>query len=311
MGRIPAILAILAVATAAVAGCKKKKKPEATEPARDAAAEPLAAITWAIADVGVELVAEQGSELDIDAQGLARRIGSALRASDAFTTGEGEAAAGRVKMTAELRARITYGLIPEGSIGRPSTFVSVEGALSPDDEDELTLRDNVVTERPVPPGEEGAAIDAALIEQIGVAADEMVDGVIAKEALRRAGADPLRQALTGDADRVQWALQIIADREIRELVEPVRALLRSADGTIADAAIGAAVALGDKEAVSALTEGIDFMDHERMRVVIEASAALGGDEAIQFLEFVTTGHEDPDIKAHAADALGRLRDRSK
>lgn len=301
---IPAVA--VAVAVGAVAGCKKKQKPDSREPARDAAVEAVKPITWAIADVGVELVAEQGSERDIDAQALARRIGAALRASDHFTTGDGAAAEGHELETAEFRARITYGVIPEGSIGSPSAFVAVEGVLSPDAAARLQVRDNVVTERPLHPGEKGAAIDALLDEQINKAVDEMTQGVIAKEQLRAAGVDALRRSLAGDVDRVQWALSVIADRELTGLRDPVRALLRSADNTIADAAISTAVALGDQAAVAVLTDGIDFQDHERMQVVIEAAAALGGSEAEQFLEFVATGHEDSDIKAHAADALKRL-----
>jgi len=312
MGRTSVSIAIaIAVVTGAVCGCKKKKKSgdEAREVGPEAGVASAPAITWAIAEVGIELVAEQGSERDLDAQKLARRIGSELRATDYFTTGEGEVPDGRTRKTAQFRARVTYGIIPEGSIGSPSAFVAVEGVLSPDDASEMQLRDNVVTERPLAPNEKGADTDSSLAEQVDRAVGEMIAGVIAKEALRGAGPDTLREALMGEVDLVQWALSIVADRKLQSLAEPVRALLRSADNAIADAAISAAVALEDSKAVKLLTEGIDFQDHERMRVVIEASAALGGSEALQFLEFVSTGHEDDDIKAHAADAIERLKRR--
>lgn len=296
----PLTIGCLAVA-ATFPSCKKKDKPKADlAPAESAVTE----ITWVIPDVGVELMTEQGHERDIDATALARRIGSKLRATPYFTGEPGDAGPGRRVEPAELRARITYSVIAEGSLGRPASFVAAEGSLVPGDSRYLTLHDNVATEQPIA---EGEARDAALLEQIHRAVDEMVAGLIAKEALRGATPEELGAALAGEPARVQWALAVIADRQLTTLRAPVRALLTSADRVIADAAISAAVALDDTAAVKVLTEGIDFTDHERMRVVIEASAALGGDEARQFLEFVATGHEDDDVKAHAADALERLR----
>ena len=310
-----AIIACAAIALASPA-CKKKKTERPPGP-EAGPTDAIQAITWSIDDVAVELARsepEDGSYRpplagDIDSTGLARRIGKALRATDHFTSGDGEAASGRRLERAQFRARITYGVIAEGSTGGPSLFVTVEGQLSPEDPAYLSLRDNVATERPLPEGEKPEALDTALMVQIHRAVDEMVGGVIAKEALRGARAGALREALSGSPDRVKWALELIGRRRLTQLAGPVRELLTSTDSAVADAAISTSVALGDSDAIKVLTEGIDFQDHERMRVVIEASAALGGNEAQQFLEFVATGHEDADVKAHAADALERLRRR--
>jgi hypothetical protein len=44
-----------------------------------------------------------------------------------------------------------------------------------------------------------------------------------------------------------------------------------------------------------------------MRRILDALAALGGDDAQSYLELVSSGHEDPRIRALAAAALERMQ----
>lgn len=309
MSRPRILVVALAAIAAAAGGCKKKKAADSDPPEPPAAADAARAdrtpLTWIVSDVEVELVAQQGQERDVDARAIARRVGERIRATPHFAAAA--VPEGRRGVAADLRVRITYGVIEEGSIGAPATFAAVEGILEPRGESPVAPRDNVVTERAIGRGEKGAALDAALIAQIDQAVDEMVAGVLAKEALRDADREALAAALGGQPEMVLWALELIGDRSESRLAPRVRALLGSSDPRIAAAAITCVVAIGDREAVAAMTAGIDFQDHERMRVAIEAASALGGEEARQFLDFVATGHPDPDVKEHAADALERLR----
>jgi hypothetical protein len=47
-----------------------------------------------------------------------------------------------------------------------------------------------------------------------------------------------------------------------------------------------------------------------MGKILEAIAALGGDEARDYLGFVAESHDDEDIRALAADARRRLQQRT-
>lgn len=301
---------LFAAALACAGGCKKKKKdqapaPEAGMAVADAGVSP-APITWVVPEVKVQLIAQEGEERELPATKLAHEVGERLRATPFFAKSAAAAGPGRRAMPARMLARITYGVIEEGSSGGPSTFVAVEGIVESDGSDALLPRENVVTERPLAKGEKGKALDPIFREQVERAVDQMIEGLVARETLRQADVSGLTRALAGDPDLAIWALQIIADRHLVELAPEVRGLLGSKESAVADAALTTAVALGDREALAVITEDIDFQDYERMQIVIEAAAALGGEEARQFLEFVASGHADPDIKERAKDALERL-----
>lgn len=302
---------LVAAALACAGGCKKKKEQEAPAPEAGAgavadagvSAEP---ITWVVPHVKVQLIAQEGEERDLPATELAQRVGERLRATPFFSRSAEAAGPGRHPVPASMLARITYGVIEEGSSGGPSTFVAVEGIVTPDVDDALPPRENVVTERPLEKHQKGKALDPIFREQVDRAVDAMIDGLVAREKLRQAEGPGLTQALAGDPDLAIWALQLIAERHLTELAPEVRGLLESKESAVADQALTTAVALGDREALGVITQDIDFQDYEHLQVVIEAAAAVGGEEARQFLEFVASGHADPDIKEHAKDALKRL-----
>jgi hypothetical protein len=51
-------------------------------------------------------------------------------------------------------------------------------------------------------------------------------------------------------------------------------------------------------------------DRREMRKIVDALAALGGQEAADYLSFVADAHEDEEIRNMARAALVRLRGRS-
>lgn len=103
------------------------------------------------------------------------------------------------------------------------------------------------------------------------------------------------------------ALEIAAHRRLAEAVEPAIALLRHSDPAVADRAVGALVAIGDRRAVRPITEAVRFEDTARLAKILDGVAALGGIEAREYLQFVASGHEDADIRSLAREALERMK----
>jgi HEAT repeat protein len=122
-------------------------------------------------------------------------------------------------------------------------------------------------------------------------------------------AELLSQLLVTDAEvgLKIWALQLAADRSLREAVPAGIAALSDRDEDVQAAAVALLVELGDERAISALSKGIDFKDHQQLRVVMEAVSAIGGEDAVEFLEYVASGHPDEDMRARAKESIGQAR----
>ncbi len=86
-------------------------------------------------------------------------------------------------------------------------------------------------------------------------------------------------------------------------------LLKSEDHDTRDRAIGALQEIGDKRAVRPLTEVARFRDLSDLPKVLDALAAIGGDEARSYLEFVASGHDSVEIRDLAKQALTHLERR--
>lgn len=80
-------------------------------------------------------------------------------------------------------------------------------------------------------------------------------------------------------------------------------------GALRDLAIGALVEIGDPSAVRPLLDVMQLGDRVEVGKLLEAVAALGGDEARRFLEFVSVSHSDEKVRAEAKTALGHLTKR--
>jgi hypothetical protein len=110
-----------------------------------------------------------------------------------------------------------------------------------------------------------------------------------------------------DLQRLAAAVEIVAVRRTRATVPPLIALLRHKDSRISDRAIGALMAIGDPRAIKPLTQLADLRDTEHMAKILDAIGTIGGQEAKDYLEFVSTGHEDADIRNIASEALERMK----
>lgn len=126
-----------------------------------------------------------------------------------------------------------------------------------------------------------------------------------------------------DPELRQTAIQLLGQRKERLALPVLIALIKERDpGSepgearavrkgLRDAAIGALVEIGDQSAVRPLLDSVPFRDYTEMGKVLEAVAALGGDEARRYLQFVKSSHPEPAIRDEAAAALTHLESHSK
>ena len=77
-------------------------------------------------------------------------------------------------------------------------------------------------------------------------------------------------------------------------------------GVLRDTAIGALLEIGDRSAVRPLLDSVAFVDTVEMGKIVEAAAALGGDDARNYLRFVAQSHPEKAVRDEAATALKRL-----
>src|SRR5262249_37024610 len=139
------------------------------------------------------------------------------------------------------------------------------------------------------------------------AVGDVVGGVGARVKL--AGSDPpaLVAALEGkDGDLLEEGARLRGERKERACVPSLVNLLKSEDHDDRDRAIGALQSIGDTRAVRPLTEVARFRDLSDLPKILDALAAIGGDEARSYLEFVASGHESSEIRDLAKQALGHL-----
>lgn len=139
----------------------------------------------------------------------------------------------------------------------------------------------------------------------------LVDDVAFQGRLAVAPAQLFVEALseTKDSARLAAAVEIAGVRKLKPTVPSLIRLLQHKDEQISDRAIGALVAIGDRAAVKPFTRLAGFQDTARLAKVLDAIGSLGGQEAKDYLEFVSTGHEDADIRNLASEALERMNRR--
>jgi len=133
----------------------------------------------------------------------------------------------------------------------------------------------------------------------------------------RLGGVPTKQLtkLAGDSSKEPdlrgVALRILALRKDQGALPMVMAVLkdRRSPPALRDQAIGALVELGDPKTVRPMLDSTEFRDRSELGKVLEAAAALGGDEAQRYLEFVAQSHSDAQIRDEAKTALSHLLSR--
>lgn len=166
---------------------------------------------------------------------------------------------------------------------------------------------HALAERDLPAG---APPDPTLVRaHLERAVDDVVRALLPLYVVHRADLDALLATLRDprrDPMVRAEAIQVVAERRLRGAVPALIGLLASDDQTLRDRALGALVAIGDRRAVKPVTRLARFDDTANLPKVIDALGSLGGGEARAYLEFIVSGHDDPDMRELARDALRRL-----
>jgi hypothetical protein len=160
-----------------------------------------------------------------------------------------------------------------------------------------------------PLGDTSAGELAAAVERLAErTTQDLLFAYAARQKLWAASEPELAKAMASKASDARVdAIRISGRRKLRGLLPDVLRLLTDDDEGTRDAALGAVVAIGDRSAVRALAESRQMRDTYEMSKLLDAVAALGGQEAKDYLSFVAETHDDQDIRKMAASALERLK----
>jgi hypothetical protein len=243
-----------------------------------------------------------------DARALADRVLGDLEKSGLFAIRQKDAPAGvrfrPVKLAVGYRVDVAAADKKEPALGR--AMLSIEQAWQDSDEDRA-VEEDVVCAKELATGEDPKAVAAALVE---CATGKATTGLVEKERVRRGDEQAVLTALGSDDPTLrEVALAAVADRRIASALDPLVKLLKSDDPPTRDGALGALIALRDPRAVKPIVEIADFDDLAMMRKIIDAVGAIGGDEAKSYLELVEGGHDVPEMRDLAKQALARIASR--
>jgi hypothetical protein len=139
------------------------------------------------------------------------------------------------------------------------------------------------------------------------AVGDLLTAYIARQKLWSADRQAVHAALSVPGEMRLEAIRVAAVRRLVDEVPTLVALLSDDEEAIRDAALGALVELHDPRAVPALTKTKSMKDSREMRKIVDALAALGGQEAADYLSFVADAHDDEEIRNMAKAALLRLK----
>jgi hypothetical protein len=313
--------AALLAALVSCAACKKKAEPKQEAPQQtktyDAAgqAEGSAMVvgpqTMVLRQVLVE-VSDPEQAYAIDSKTLAKRLGASLLASRWLVARDAEVPDGHRARRVEAMLNLSYDVTPRVADREGEIVVALEVTLEfIDNRSELQPRVAlIVKDALLGASEEEVSMELSALAQAGL--DTVAESLVLRERLRRASHEELLSQLSvggDDAGLKIWALQLAEDRSLREAVPAGIEALSHSDEHVRAAAIAMLVSLKDPRAVPALSKDIDFKDYEDLRMVVEAVSAIGGEDAIEFLEFVASGHPEADIRDRAKESIEELRRR--
>lgn len=302
----------VALATGACKG--DAKKPAKAPPAEDAAAAVADARPERIVvtDLAIKVVdPSRGPEREVFPRLVAQSMGRELAGSGQFTMDPEPVPEGTRGRKARLEVVIGYDLLQEGTAGGPAALAVVEaGFVWEDGRPGLVPSMNAIAERPLSEADQ-ANLDGVIAEHVERTAVDAARGLAFKEELRAGGDDAAIAGLASEDEGTRvWALRLVADRAIAGAYEAVAERFVEATSDVErDAAIGALVALRDPRGVEVLTEHTDMNDYDRVRRVLDPIAAIGGEEAVTYLEFIASGHPDAQIRAQAIEGLDRMKRR--
>lgn len=167
------------------------------------------------------------------------------------------------------------------------------------------VRETGTGEGTLRPGEMG--MGGAFVRAMREGAREAASGIAQRLADGGRGEPELVRDLQSGSPRVRdLALKALADRRSPAAVPGLIERLSDDDPRVADRAIGALAEIGDRRAVMPLIE----LGHRRggrdLAQIARIVGDLGGPEARTWLDTLAIGHELPEVRAAAAEALAEL-----
>ena len=142
------------------------------------------------------------------------------------------------------------------------------------------------------------------------AVGDLLAAYVARQKLWSADRQTLHAVLIAPGELRLEAIRVAAARKLGEEVPSLVALLNDDEEIVRDAALGALVELRDPRAVPALTKTKSMQDRRELRKIVDSLAAIGGQEASDYLSFVADAHEEEEIRNMAKAALARLKSRN-
>lgn len=317
---------LLLVALVMTAGCKKSGPPPL----------PLRVIEVVVASgADPSLSAEPGIEQALQEEALAQAAQRGLaRAGVSYVPSPATREPGDFTLRLEVllsRAPMKTGVevpplraLAAGLLSARAGSVQLSEAAAKRPAPELSRLSHIVAaERPRKPGE-GAAAWATLVQRT---VEDTAAGLGDQLRLLGQPSKALMQ-IAGDRQRDQGlrgiAIQLLGLRKEREALPVLVAVIKEKDaegakpsaaeagegpGSLRDHAIGALLEIGDQAAVRPLLDVVQLGDRVEVGKILEAVAALGGEEARRYLEFVSISHSDERVRGEAKAALGRLNKR--
>ena len=283
---------LLALVVLVCAGCpdRKEKANRATSGGR-----------LVVDAIKIHITADQRLEApSLTRQEVDALVRSRLGKADVVRLVEGEAEArGAYKLVLEMAVARAA---PGAGLKGPAAVVACQASV-PGDLDAVVLRAQAV-------GALGRSLARANVKKtLHRLLDAVLDDIIYQAGLAVADGETLGKELrkATDLQRLVPAVEIAGRRKLSETLPALIALLDHKEQTVSHSAVGALVALGDRRAVPPLTRLSKFSDTARLARILDAIASLGGDEAVSYLEFVASGHEDEDIRFMATEALERMK----
>jgi hypothetical protein len=306
MKRAGRIARALLAASLVVSGCRRSEEAKPADAGAPRAAPERAARSPETAVLtGVTMRWTEKPPAGLRQEELSSRLGALLLASPAFAA-EGEVVPpGRVAVPAAVELIVHREEVEQGKALVVMVGIEAEVVWKADG-DRIKPRENVLF-----PGRlerrDRTKLDEVVVRLAGDAIDAAARGLIAKETLRQGDDAAVLAGLDDpEPDAVLWALDLAAERQLHAAFDRAIALLDAPDAGVQAAALRVLVALRDPRAVKALARRADFADPDTMRALVEAVTAIGGPEAIEFLELVASGHADADMRQRAQEGLERL-----
>jgi hypothetical protein len=297
--RLPAAARVL-VALLAFGGCKRSSAPAPGAPPE----RPRPALgSVAVKDVTPDPRRPAGAALDVGA--LEARARDLLVRSGLFAPGGAE---GGAAAAARVRVEVALDEVEAGDKGAARAALRLRIDTRPADVAAPRWNEDVEAGAETPFAVADKPERAPLYQKlVSRALDDLLGTYLTRQKLWAGDGAAVRKLMAADAGELRLeAIRVAGERRLRGEVPSLLTLLEDQDESVRDAALGALVEMRERRAVAVLARQRSMRDRREMRKILDAMALLGGEEAIDYLTFVSEGHEDQEIKEMAAAARGRL-----